>query len=160
MWDMTGDLFFSPALDGLSEGNIAGLLFCAILVLVILIFFMTVAIDGKTKRELVIGLAGASLSLFGVIALAGSAINIKNEREEVINTVSENRAAFLSDRGVYIPDSQMSKLEFPGQRPTEDEKFGIAQAEYQGKVISVFLTWEDGELKLYRTDGQELLPLN
>lgn len=74
--------------------------------------------------------------------------------------VEEARDAFILERGVSITDSQMEELDWPFQKPTDDEKFGIAQAEYDGETVSVFLAWEGGEMKLYRLSGQELPPLD
>ncbi len=92
-------------------------------------------------------------SLFNVLASQEKALN------EAAETVAKNRIAFFEERGVRVPDFQWSSLEFPREEPTEDERFGIAQAEYGGKVVSVLLAWEDGELKLYSTDGEELRPV-
>lgn len=108
-------------------------------------------------RFAMVVVGGASLA--GAVLVSVSVFGGSDALEARNSAIRENRTAFIENRGVYIPDSQMKNLEFPTYRPTDDEKFGIAQAEYQGKVISVFLTWEDDELKLYRTDGQELLPL-
>jgi len=110
------------------------------------------------KVRVAVPVLGLFFALVGVFIFT-SMLADSDAKEERNAAIRENRQAFMKDRGVYIPDSEWENLDFPWERPTKDEKFGIAQAEYEGKVVSVLLAWENGELKLYSTDSEELRPV-
>lgn len=79
--------------------------------------------------------------------------NLSHDISAQFDIIRENRQAFFTDRGVYVPDSEWEDLDFPTYEPTEDARFGIAQAELDGRIVDVRLAWEDGEMVLYRTEG-------
>lgn len=154
-----GEIFFRDYNPSMAPLGIVMLLF-GILVLGICVF-LSGAFSEKAHR---VYRAGAVI--LGVLIAAGAVwgmfnqVTESNEKEARNEILRENRAAFVEDRGVYIPDSNWADLEFPIEEPTGDERFGIAQGEYQGRIVSVLLVWEDGELKLYSTEGDEIEPLS
>lgn len=154
--DTTPELFF-PEFDAVAAmWPLAAMIFLMVGVLggflLSLVAFMTVI---SWVRRVLAAVGGLALMAGGIGIFAGSIIE-SNEKEASNAAIRENRAAFIEDRGVRIPDSRWEDLEFPTYEPAGDERYGIAQGEYQGKIVSVVLAWESGELKLYKTDGEEL----
>lgn len=161
MRGMTDELFFPPFNGTSAMWLLIAALLCIFLIIGGFIILVWGASQGAWQKRWRVSIAVFGLATMASgFVIASSSFSASQAQNIEYEAIRENRDAFISDRGVYIPDLQMENLEFPTYRPTKDAKFGIAQAEYEGKVISVFLTWEDDELKLYRTDGQELLPLD
>jgi hypothetical protein len=158
---MTDELFFPPFDASAAMWPLT--LMILLLVGIMSGFFFVCVVAANSEFSLRSRLAGGltGVALIAVCVTAGVAAKVEGDAREVrYQAIRDNRTAFVEDRGVFVPDSQWENLDFPADRPTEDERFGIAQAEYDGKVVTVRLAWEDGELKLYRTDGEELLPVN
>ncbi len=157
---MDSELFFPP-FDATAAmwPLVAGLLMLVFVVGGVAVS-MSVGFSPEFSRKVrvAVPVLGLSLALVGVFIFT-SMVTDSDAKEERNAAIRENRHSFMEDRGVYIPDSEWENLDFPWERPTEDEKFGIAQAEHGGKVVLVMLAWENGELKLYSTDGAELRPV-
>ncbi len=154
---MTSDaLLFAPGDNSLETFLVLGTAFVAIFAMV---YFLATVLDSPSRKEVFITGAIMTVAMAGAAITFSVSLSAMDERKEAEDIVKQNRVAFFEDRGVRVPDSQWSSLDFPREEPTGDERFGIAQAEYEGKVVSVLLAWEDGELKLYSTDGEELRPV-
>lgn len=154
--DTTPELFFPEFDSTAAMWPLAAMIF--LMVGVLGGFFLIVAAFMPAiswVQRVLAAVGGLALMAGGIGIFAGSIIE-SDEREASNAEIRENRADFIEDRGVRIPDSRWEDLEFPVEKPEEDERYGIAQGEYQGKIVSVVLAWESGELKLYKTDGEEL----
>lgn len=157
---MDSELFFPP-FDATAAmwPLVAGLLMLVFVVGGVAVS-MSVGFSAEFSRKVRLAVPVLCLSLAFVGVFIFTSMVTDSDAKEARNAaIRENRHSFVEDRGVYIPDSEWENLDFPWERPTEDEKFGIAKAEHEGKVVSVLLAWEGGELKLYSTDGEELRPV-
>lgn len=129
-----------------------GALFAFIFAILALVMFSAAPGYTKPTHFRVAGSLSVVMALGGVAAMVVGH-NLSQEVSASFDTIRENREAFFTDRGVYVPESQWENLEFPAYEPTEDARFGIAQAELDGKIVDVRLAWENGEMVLYRTEG-------
>lgn len=157
--DTTPELFFDANANPMAGiALLFPMMIFPMIGLIILLF--SICSEGLRKSIRIGGsLVGIAVMVFSAL-LSLAMIRESDERAAANAGIRENRTAFIEDRGVRIPDSRWEDLEFPVYEPQEDQRFGIAQGEYKGKVVSVVLAWEDGELKLYSTEGEELKPLD
>lgn len=71
--------------------------------------------------------------------------------------LQKDRASWVESHGVHARPSTVTDLEFPGEKPDDDTKFGVAQVVTDtNNIINISLAWENGEFVLYGTDGQPL----
>lgn len=158
--DTTSEIFF-PAFDATAAmWPLAAMIFMVVGVMGGMFVGSLALTRGISKISRVIAAIGGLALMAGGVGIFMGAISQSDEKAASSAEIRENRADFIEDRGVRIPDSRWDDLEFPTYEPAEDERYGIAQGEYQGKIVSVVLAWEAGELKLYKTDGEELTVLS
>lgn len=127
--------------------------------------FFAFAYFSKSSKEVPVGYLFSGLLLIAEALMAGYSLSERASRLEASQLAAVSaQKAWVQSYGISLNEDELVDLEFPSQMPTENAEYGVTKlssaANSAESVITVNLSWDNGEFVLYGSDGKDLKKLS